>query len=328
MSTENTKSISTHVIFPASELTVIKRTGRLRPTCSNTEINQDRGIVMLKSNLIGSLAIAAFAVSAQAQTNGTLSEAFVKADELFAARDNGLDATLAAKAAYQAIIAQGAKDADLVRAVEGLARATYFQGEVLTDKATDAGKKARKAIFNECWNGVIAPIAPENLGYESPVYYYFKGTCLAHEAEVSSVLERLVNLPKLLDTFTKGLLAPGGDIFEGGGLKRVKAAVKGNVEAKGLPGGLYNPDEALKIVEEAIAAPAADGNAEGFLFCENFYRKALILSTVDRKADAKAVAEQTLADFEGYQADGLIPEFIRAETVHCLETVKDLSSSL
>lgn len=268
-------------------------------------------------------AVFAASVSANAFAAATLADA----DALFAKRDDSVENTKAARAAYQAVIDSGVKDADLVKAAEGLLRAYVYEGNALIAKDTDANKKARKAIFAEC-NKAVETISPANLGFASPVYFYFKASCTAYEAEVSSPLERLVALPKLLQTLSTGLSTAGGDTYEGGGLKRVKAAVKGNVEAKGLPGGLFNPEEALTLVNEAIEAPAYEGNVDGFLFCENFYRKAVTLQTLDRKAEAKELAAQAVTDFTGYLADGLIPEFIRAETSHCIGQVKALGESL
>lgn len=268
-------------------------------------------------------------LSAQAFGADTVSaEKFAKADALFAARDSSVESIMAARSAYNEIISSGAKDNDLVRAVEGLARTYLYQGEILVGKSSDAEKKQRKAIFAECWNKALDPINPKKFATATPVYYYWKASCMAHDAEVSSTLERLLNLPTLLDTFSKGLETSGGDIYEGGGLKRVKAVVKGNVEAKGLPGGLYNPEESLKLIDEAIASEAYPNNVEGFLFCENFYRRATVLQTLERKDEAKTVATTLLTDFASYMTDGLIPEYLRAETTHCMNQTQELLKTL
>jgi hypothetical protein len=267
---------------------------------------------------------AIFGLSATGFAQGNNAGKFAAADALFAARNSTVESIVAARDAYKAIVAGGAKDAELVRAVEGIARTYLYQGEILTPKDTAEQKKARKAIFNECWDKALEPISPKKLGSSTPVYFYWKASCMAHEAEVSTTLERLLNLPTLLDTFSKGLETSGGDVYEGGGLKRVKAVVKGNVEAKGLPGGLYNPEESLKLVEESINAEAYPGNVEGFLFCENFYRKATILQTLGRDAEAKELAGTTVTEFNQYLADGLIPEMIRVETSYCVQQVQGL----
>ncbi len=283
---------------------------------------------MIKKSLLSALVALGMGGTSFAQTAST---ALLSANALFATRDKGIDGgltnTLAARKAYQAVIDSGVKGADLISATEGLARTYYYQGEVLIGKSTDAEKKARKAVFNECWKKAIEPISPAKLGAPNAVYYYFKASCLAHEAEVSSPLERLLSLPVLLDTFSKGFEAPGADTYEGGGLARVKAAVKGNVEAKGLPGGLYNPEEALTLIEGAIAS---QGDILGELFCENFYRKATTLNLIDgRKAEAKALALETATNFTEYLSAGdLIPEAIRAETQHCVKEVTKFGAAL
>lgn len=290
---------------------------------------------MMKKSMLGAalflgLSVPAFAQDSTATAVATLEEQFVAADALYALRDQGEDGglanTLAARQAYQSI-AKSATQADLVRAVEGVARTYYFQGEVLIGKTTDAEKKARKALFNECWKTALEPISPKNLGYSSPVYYYFRASCIAHEAEVSSVLERLAFLIPLNSTYDEGIKVAGADTFEGGGLDRVKAAVRGNPEAKGLP-GVYDPKDALALVEKAIAS---QGDVPGEFFCENFYRKVITLSLDTATVPAaKALAAQTLTDFADYLAEGdaFIPETIRAETNHCLTQVEEFAAAL
>jgi hypothetical protein len=249
---------------------------------------------------------------------------------------------LAARDAYKAILDQGAKEEDLLRAAEGYLRTFVFEGTHYTSLKPEAnspseasgtvavgsGKSTRKAIFNECWEKAVEVISPANLGYESPVYYYFRSTCLAYEAEASNVVQRLGLLPRLLSALSSGLETNGGRTYEGGGILRVKAGVKGNPEAKGLPGGLYNPEEALVLINEATEAEAYPGNLPGMLFCENFRRKIITLNELKRSQDALVVADQALVDFPSYQADGLIPEMLRAETSDCLKTVQELKQQI
>ncbi len=259
---------------------------------------------------------------------------FSEADAKFALRDTDRAATLAARDAYKAILDQGAKEEDRLRAAEGYLRTYVFEGTHYTSLkpessvASGTGKQSRQKIFNECWEKAAEVINPTNLGYESPVYYYFRATCLAYEAEASNVVQRLGLLPKLLGALSSGLATNGGKTYEGGGILRVKAGVKGNPEAKGLPGGLYNPEEALVLVNEATDAEAYPGNLPGALFCENFRRKIITLNELKRPQDALATAESALNDFPSYIADGLIPEVLRAETTDCLNTVKELKQQI
>ncbi len=259
---------------------------------------------------------------------------FSEADAKFALRDQSRQATLEARAAYLGLANQGAKNSDLVRAAEGYLRTYAFEGTHYTPVAS--AKAERKAIFRECWEKAAEMIDETNLGFKSPVYYYFRAACIAYEAEVSTVLERLTLLPKLNKTLADGLEIAGAKTYEGGGLLRVKAAVKGNPEAKGLPGGLYNPTEALNLINEALETEAYPDNLEGKLFCENYRRKIIVETELSKegadsakhKQSALNVAQTAITDFEAHLADGLLPEFIRAETIDCVATIKELKAGL
>jgi hypothetical protein len=282
---------------------------------------------MVKKQWIAAMALG-FSMSAQAAD-------FTDADAKYAQRDASIQTVREARAAYKAILDQGAKDADLIRAAEGYLRSYIFEGAHYTSLLSEAGGQApagagretRKKIFNECWKVGAEVASPAKLGFESPVYYYFKASCIAYEAEVSNVIERLTLLPELNKALDSGFATQGGNLYEGGGLLRVKAAIKGNPEAKGLPGGIYNPEEALNLVDQAIASEAYPGNAEGALFCENYRRKVITLNELKNHAEAHATADLVLADFPLYLEEGLIPEFIRAETADCIKHVADLKAS-
>lgn len=290
---------------------------------------------MLKKSLLGAALVLGMSVPAFAQES-TFAEQFVSADSLFALRDQGEDKglanTLAARAAYQAIVDAGAKEADLTRAIEGVARTYYFQGEVLIGKKTDAEKKERKAVWNECWKKAIEPLSPANFGSLNPVYFYFRASCMAHEAEVSTVIERVLQLPTLIGTFNEGAKLSDELLgYEGGGFARVQAAIYGNIEAKPL--GIFKPLEAIAMVDGSILSPGysvnGDAPTSGDFFCENYYRKATVMSVNNQVAEAKALAEETVANFTLYLSEeGIIPESIRAETAHCVSQVQEFAETL
>jgi curved DNA-binding protein CbpA len=254
---------------------------------------------------------------------------FSEADALFAQRAESREKIQAARAAYQTLAAQSAKgSSDQLRATEYMARSYLYEINAYLNLNVDADRKERKALAGECWRKSLESINPTNLGFQSPVYWYFRANCLTREAEVSNAIERLANLAKLNESFDKGLAAPGGEIYEGGGVKRVKAAVKSNPEAKGIPGGLYNPEEALKLIDSAIDSEAYPDNAPGNLFCENYRRKLSVLIELKRNADAKALAEQTVADFTAYLADDLVPQFVKPETELCIKETQSILDTL
>jgi curved DNA-binding protein CbpA len=254
---------------------------------------------------------------------------FSEADALFAQRAESREKIQAARAAYQTLAAQSAKgSSDQLRATEYMARSYLYEINAYLSLNVDADRKERKALAGECWRKGLETINPTNLGFQSPVYWYFRANCLTREAEVSNAIERLANLAKLNESFDKGLAAPGGEIYEGGGVKRVKAAVKSNPEAKGIPGGLYNPEEALKLIDSAIESEAYPDNAPGNLFCENYRRKLSVLIELKRNADAKALGEQTVADFTAYLADDLVPQFVKPETELCIKETQSILDTL
>jgi len=171
-------------------------------------------------------------------------------------------------------------------------------------------------------------IAPDKLGYASPAYYYFSATCMAYYGEVSGTLENLTNAPQLVRLLETGLQAEGGLTYEGGGLNRVKAAVKSNAKAKPLPGGLYNPQESLDLINAAIGSPAYPGSYDGFLFCENYRRKALVLDELQLTSDALALALSSIEDFELFLELEEIPESLVPETKHCINVLQQIAQDL
>lgn len=253
---------------------------------------------------------------------------FTKADELYAAREGSVANTVAAREAYEAIISNGAEGADLERAAIGIMRTLIYEGEALTGRESDADVEKRRALFKECADETSDLISPDALGYTTPTHYYFKASCMAYYAEVSGTLENLTNAPRLLSALSKGLETKGGDTYEGGGLKRVKAAVKSNSKAKPIPGGLYNPEEALTLIDESINAKAYPGNYDGLMFCENYRRKINVLTELNRVQDAVVVAESTLEDFAFYLELGEVPNSLVPETKHCLTVVEGLKANL
>lgn len=253
---------------------------------------------------------------------------FTKADDLFATREGSVANNLAAREAYEAIINSGVNGSELERAVIGVMRTLIYEGEALTGRESDTDIDKRRALFKQCADETSDLISPDALGYTTPTHYYFKASCMAYYAEVSGTLENLTNAPRLLSALSRGLEVTGGDTYEGGGLKRVKAAVKSNSKAKPIPGGLYNPEEALTLIDESINSKAYPGNYDGLMFCENYRRKINVLTELNRTQDALAVAESTLEDFAFYLELGEVPSSLVPETKHCLTVVEELKAQL
>lgn len=293
---------------------------------------------MMKRSLICAALFMAASAPAFAQDQSI----FAAADALFALRDQGTTvaenkaATLEARAAYQKIIDDGAADSDLVRAVEGIARTYYFMGDTLHPKGSDAENKARKAVFKECGEAVES-ISPENYGEATPVYYYWKASCLALEAEVSGIGDKtkLAGELEKIETATKAAYYNAETeewaaeySYEGGGIDRVIAAVKGNVLAVLV--GKYFPEEAKTLIAKSLVtegySPFDDVEAiPGSQFCANYFREAKTFAdqgNFKNDATLKAAAiekyDALKVKFEQDLADGVVPEVLRAETANCL----------
>lgn len=253
---------------------------------------------------------------------------FSTADRLFSQREASPSNTQAARAAYESLIASGVSGANLERAVIGVARSLIYEGEVLTGMDTDADTEKRRTLFKQCWDKTVPLMEPSKLGYESPAYYYFRAACMAYFGQVSSTVENLLNVRTLNRAISDGLATSGGDTYEGGGLNRVQAAVRSNPRARPLPGGLYNPQEALRLIDSAINSPAYPGSVDGFLFCENYRRKTAVLQELGRNAEAKEVAETAIADFELFLEFEEIPSFLVPETKHCINVIQKMAAEL
>lgn len=248
---------------------------------------------------------------------------FSEADAKFARRDFDLATTLAARAAYKSILDVASKDADKLRAAEGFLRTFLYEGTHYHSLDTAEGQAARKVVFEDCWANAAESIRPTALGFETPAYYYFRTACLAYDAQVSTYDQQLELIPPLVDGIQKGLILEDGTNYEAGGLFRVAAAVKYNPAAKPLPGGLYNPEEALQLIDFAIAAQPL-----GSLYCENFSHKARNLLVLERPVEALTLIESSITGFEAHLGAGEIPEYFRAETLDCLILLRQLKSVL
>jgi hypothetical protein len=247
---------------------------------------------------------------------------FTEADAKFAQRDSSLEATLDARAAYKALLDEASSDADKVRAAEGYLRTYMYEGTHYHSLDDEAGREARKQVFSSCWSQAAETISPAVFGSATPTYYYFRSACLAYDAQVSDLEGKVELVPKLLDSIQKGLQSTGGTDYEAGGLYRVAAAVKYNPAAQEVPGGLFNPQEALALIDQAIAAQ--DGNR----YCENFSHKVRNLMVLGKPTEALTLATQSLTDFDAYMKAGEIPEIYRAETLDCLTLLAQLKGSL
>ncbi|MBF0440652.1 MAG: hypothetical protein HQK54_01990 [Oligoflexales bacterium] len=250
---------------------------------------------------------------------------FSGADQIWVTRQGSVENTQKARAAYQAMIDSGElKGSDLVYAVTQLGRTYFYEGEVLNTKEGE-GEKRRRELFSECWKDKMELISPKALGYETEQYWYWRAACIGLYSEVSGTVENLRNVVLVREAFSKG-----GRLnmsYEGGGLLRSEAGIISNPKAKPIP-GLYNPQKALELIDKALAQPAFPGsNNTGADFCENYRRKAMILKELGRIDESKEFTAKSLADFKELEANGMLPEGLGPETIHCMNLLEQFQTS-
>ena len=244
---------------------------------------------MLRTGLIGVL-LWVVAVSAQAYD-------FAAADALFAQRDTteeGAEAISRALAAYRQALQTVTGD-DRLYAVSQIARLYIYDGDMTRP---DSDKKARMRIFDNCLDTLEDYLHPDNVG-ATPQYYYYKVYCLALWGKAAGPLRILVRAPALKRAIREGLKLDTR--YEGGGLPRMIGAVYLNNKAR--PIGLYKPEKALELIEQAIASEGVEDRAypnilTGADVAENYYHYAEALLKNDRKPEAIEVLQEAIAEYE------------------------------
>ncbi|MDQ3233168.1 MAG: hypothetical protein M3Q07_15225 [Pseudobdellovibrionaceae bacterium] len=190
-------------------------------------------------------------------------------------------------------------------------------------------KDERRRIYQEGIAAAEKYFSPDSLKFSHAAYYYFKALFLIKLSDDSSALDQLTHLRVLLQHFSKAFdgSVPGVDDYEGGGVHRLKAIMKSRDYYKGIPGGVYNPDEALKLINRALMSDQYPGSYPSELSCENFKVKAEIERIKNKNHKGAALFHaQTAYIFDAYLKDQLIPDFLVAETKDCVESSKQAVS--
>ena len=241
---------------------------------------------------------------------------FSQADVLFKKRSEGVEATESARAAYESLVGAAA-GAELVYAVSQIARLDIYQGEMLLP---DASREERRRIFRRCYEDTAQRIKPELVG-GTPQYYFFAGTCLAFWAEVASPIERLTRVAELKRLIAGGLALDAR--YYGGGIRRVASAVYANPMARAV--GLYNPEESLRLVDEAISAEAYPGDPHpGASYYSNHKYRTRALRELGRTTEAIEFANASLREIEELVAQGALPEGLEPETKFEMRELREL----
>lgn len=268
---------------------------------------------MLRRELWG---ILLFAVATSAQAYD-----FTAADELFAQRastEESAETISNALAAYRAALDTVTGDEKLY-AVSQIARLYIYDGDMARPESE---KKARMRIFDNCLDTLEEHIHPDQVG-ATPQYYYYKVYCLALWGKAAGPLRILLRAPTLKRAIREGLRLDTR--YEGGGLPRMVGAVYLNSKAR--PIGLYKPEKALALIEQAIASEGVEDRAypeilTGADVAENYYHYAEALLKNDRKSEAIEILEQTIAEYEELIELEALPEGREPETEYYLEKMR------
>ena len=211
---------------------------------------------------------------------------------------------------------------DLLYAVAQISRLYIYLGDmVLSIEAT----KQRLRTFDNCLDTLNATITPKKFGEKTPVYYYFKISCLALWGKSANPLQALMRIPTLKKAVDEGLKLDTR--FEGGGIPRIVAAVYLNSKAKPL--GLYRPEEAADLIDQALESKPIEDRAylhpiSGADVLENYYFQASALWENDRRDDAIALLTDTIAEYQELIEMEVLFEGREPETMVYFERTQNL----
>lgn len=256
------------------------------------------------------------------------SASFEEADALFRQRTIENTAVVdQARATYAALIDSATTEQDKIYAAAQTARLDYFKGSVQTPLSERA---KRKAIFQGCLDTIQA-ISPDQLGgKKTQEYYFWRATCLARWGQVAAALEVVGRVGELRRLVNEGK-ALGAD-YEGGGLLRTASGVFLNRRAQ--PFGLYKPEEALELIEEALESEGKanrafpDGVLTGYDYYDNYFYQASALIELGRSKEAQEIIEDAIDEIEERAAEDDLPLGREQETLYDLKNLKELLATL
>lgn len=251
-----------------------------------------RNFLRLSVAIASSILVLTMSVAAQA-------DVLADADALYLQREAGRDKIEEARVKYVSLLPQ-LSGASLIRVVSQLGRLALYEGEMTLPKDATA---ERKRIFRDCWETYVEKINPSIVG-DHPAYFYFKGMCLAYWGEAAGTLASLPYVPVIVDMINRGLQSDTR--FEGGGIYRIAAGVYVNRQARPL--GLYRPDQALVMIDNALAASAYPGDPHsGNVYFDNWRGRGLVLAELTRNDEARMLLTGKIADIDSLEADEELP---------------------
>jgi hypothetical protein len=148
-------------------------------------------------------------------------------------------------------------------------------------------------VFKRCLD-TQERINPAVTNVQTPVFYYWKGVCLASWAKANGVVKSLEKAKELIETIELGKAA--SSTYEGGGFYRLGSVVYFNVP--GIIGGSIDKASEYAALSESSEAYEGAVNPEtetGRYFYNLYVYKAQILAKQNKVPEAKATLEEALA---------------------------------
>ncbi|NDE13402.1 hypothetical protein EBZ80_00525 [bacterium] len=295
---------------------------RLSRFTSSFTSSSSSGASFLRSFLRSFIAVALIAsfageVLANPRPGPVPASDLASAEELYQRRGEGRETVHQALAAWRKLL-KDAKGTDLVHVVHRIASLDVFEGELLL---RDDNKSERNPIFGEC-REVIERIAgvPE----AADVYHYIKIMCSALWVESATPLQ-LIGIgsyfKQYFNTFVTSDMNLRPDLdadprMQGGGIYRTIAGIAADPMSNMVHPALPSVDKAIELIDLAIASPNYPGEEySGAEMYSNYRGKAEILIRAGRRAEARALLEQSIAEIEELAADGELPPGIEPETL-------------
>ncbi|MDQ3234790.1 MAG: hypothetical protein M3Q07_23535 [Pseudobdellovibrionaceae bacterium] len=243
------------------------------------------------------------------------------ADSYFSQRDAGREESFRASQNLKALIDSHSSlngTLDYLNLVEYYAKTVVYQAQVYIGT-----RQERKKAYLDLVSFLESTVSPSVLRFKYAGYYYFKSLSYIHLADEGTAIEQLQYLRSLNETLADIQSIPGGQAYEGGGLFRVKSRLKSALYYQGIPGGTYNPAEALRLIETAISQDGYPGQLDAKLFCENHLIKGDIERFLGKSVKRHSLLRaQVTSTFEVWLEDEIIPEYNRAEDLLCMKKMK------
>ena len=247
---------------------------------------------------------------------------FTASNALYRNRAAGPAAIAEARAAYESAL-PSLTGADYIYAVEQMTRLDYFAGSLFSE---DGHAEERKVAYARCMS-TADKLAPSTTVASNPVYFYWKGSCLAQWAKANGILQSLFRSGELMDYLNRGEQVD--PTYEGGGFYRVKGAVYAKLPAINPFGPHRDIAQSKTLLERAIESPAYTHTSNpdtetGHYHYNNYQYYAETLIIQGDRARARTVIQDALDNIDA----GDVSPLREPETAQTRVSLQNLLNSL